>query len=102
MMTRRQFVRNSAVFAGGAALFGSSVACRGGAKSARKSRVVSAAAEDMLIDLDYNAAAVHRAFAAGLKELTGEGTLENAWSSLVSPDDIVGIKINCIGAPRIS
>jgi hypothetical protein len=102
MMTRRQFVRNSAVLAGGAALLRGSAACRGGAKSGGKSRVVSAAAEDMLVDLDYNAGAVHRAFAAGLKELTGEGTLENAWSSLVSPDDIVGIKINCIGAPRIS
>jgi hypothetical protein len=102
MMTRRQFVRNSAVFAGSAALFGGSVACRGGAKSGGKSRVVSAAAEDMLVDLDYNAGAVHKAFAAGLKELTGEGSLENAWSSLVSPDDVVGIKINCIGAPRIS
>jgi len=102
MITRRQFVGNSAVLAGGAALFGGSIACRSGAKSGGKSRVVSAAAEDMLVDLDYNAAAVHRAFAAGLKELTGEGTLENAWSSLVSPDDIVGIKINCIGAPRIS
>ena len=30
---------------------------------------------------------------AGLKELTGERTLESAWSSLVSPDDIVGIKV---------
>jgi hypothetical protein len=56
----------------------------------------------MLVDLDYNAGAVHRAFEAGLKELTGEQTLEKAWSSLVSPDDVVGIKINCIGAPRIS
>ena len=102
MMTRRQFVRNSAVFAGGAALFGGSVACRGGAKAGGKSRVVSVAAEDMLVGLDYSPAAVHRAFAAGLKELTGEGTLENSWSSLVSPDDVVGIKINCIGAPRIS
>ena len=102
MITRRQFVRNSAVLAGGAALFGGSAACRGGAKAAGKSRVVSVAAEDMLVDLEYNAGAVHLAFAAGLKELTGEGTLENAWSSLVSPDDVVGIKINCIGAPRIS
>ena len=102
MITRRQFVRNSAVFAGGAALFGGSVACRGGAKAGGKSRVVSVAAEDMLVGLDYSPAAVHRAFAAGLKELTGEGTLENSWPSLVSPDDVVGIKINCIGAPRIS
>jgi hypothetical protein len=103
MMTRRQFVRNSAVLAGGTAISGDSFACRVAAsKAAGKSRVVAVAADDMLVDLDYNAAAVHRAFEAGLKELTGERTLERAWSSLVSPDDVVGIKINCIGAPRIS
>jgi hypothetical protein len=56
----------------------------------------------MLLELNYNPDAVHRAFAAGLKELTGERTLGNAWLSLVSPDDVVGIKINGIGAPRIS
>ena len=103
MTTRRRFVRDSAVLAAGAALLGDSFACRGAAKaSSAKSRVVSAAADDMLVDLDYNPAAVHRAFEAGLKELTGERTLAAAWSSLVSPDDVVGIKINCIGAPRIS
>jgi hypothetical protein len=104
MMTRRQFVGSAAALAGGAVLFGGSPACRGRAAgaAAAKSRVVSVAAEDMLVDLDYNPAAVHRAFETGLKELTGERTLANAWSSLVTPDDVVGIKINCIGAPRIS
>ncbi|HMA54474.1 MAG TPA: DUF362 domain-containing protein [Acidobacteriota bacterium] len=102
MNGRRQFVRDSAVLAGSAALLGGSFACRGGAKAPGKSRVVSAAADDMLVDLDYNPGAVHRAFEAGLKELTGERSLAAAWSSLVSPDDVVGIKINGIGAPRIS
>ena len=104
MMTRRQFVGSAAALAGGAALFGASPACRGraAAAAAAKSRVVSVAAGDMLVDLDYNPAAVHRAFETGLKELTGERTLANAWASLVTPDDVVGIKINCIGAPRIS
>ncbi len=102
MMTRRQFVGSAAALAGGTVLFGGSPACRGRAAAAAKSRVVSVAAGDMLVDLDYNPAAVHRAFETGLKELTGERTLANAWASLVTPDDVVGIKINCIGAPRIS
>ena len=102
-MNRRRFVRDTALLAGGAALLGKSLACRaGGAKAAGKSRVVAVAAGDMLADLDYNPVAVHRAFESGLKELTGERTLRNAWASLVSPGDVVGIKINCIGAPRIS
>lgn len=105
-MNRREFVRDSALLAGGAVLLGGSAACRGGAgarlASPARSRVVSVAADDMLADLDYNPAAVHRAFEAGLKELTGEKSLADAWSSFVNPDDVVGIKINCIGAPRIS
>lgn len=125
-------MRDSALLGGGAVLLGGALACRttaagagggpagpaGGettsvagaaavrtarpAAPAARSRVVAVAAEDMLVELDYNPAAVHRAFERGLTELTGERTLAGAWSSLVSPDDVVGIKINCIGAPRIS
>ena len=101
-MKRRQFVIDSALAGGGIVLLGGSLACRTGAKAPGKSRVVAVAADDMLTDLDYNAAAVHRAFDTGLRELTGEKTLRDAWASLVSPQDVVGIKINCIGAPRIS
>jgi hypothetical protein len=107
MTTRREFIRDSATLAGAALLVGRSgfAAGSGGAvKSARagKSLVVSAAAEDMLVEGSYNPAAVHRAFEAGLTELTGETSLAAAWSSLVGPSDVVGIKINCIGAPRVS
>jgi hypothetical protein len=104
-MNRRRFVIDSALLTGGAALAAATpFACRplGKAKAPAKSRVVSVAADDMLADLEYSPAAVHRAFEAGLKELTGERTLPAAWSALVSPSDVVGIKINCIGAPRIS
>src|SRR5512135_443978 len=89
MISRRRFIRDSALLAGGL-------------PAAAKSRVVGVAVSDMLADLDYNPAAVHRAFEAGLRELTGERSLAKAWASLVSPRDVVGIKINCLGAPRIS
>jgi hypothetical protein len=102
MSTRRQFVRDAALLTGGAVLLGDAFACRRAPGSSGKSLVVGVAADDMLPDMDYNPAAVHRAFDAGLRELTGERTLARAWSSLVSPGDVVGIKINCIGAPRIS
>jgi hypothetical protein len=102
MANRREFLKKSAILAGATALFSSAPMCRGVRNRAQKSRIVSAAAEDMLIDQKYNPHAVHRAFSAGLKELTDENSLENAWASLFSSDDVVGIKINCIGAPRIS
>jgi Domain of unknown function (DUF362) len=104
-MSRRRFVKDSALLVGSAALFGgagAASACRSGLLAPSKSRVVAVAADDMLTDLDYTPAAVHRAFEAGLKEMTGEKSLRNAWASLVSPDDVVGIKINCIAAPRVS
>jgi hypothetical protein len=107
MTTRREFIKTAAVVAGGSFLTG----CGGGVRlsspesflpAAAKSRVVSVAADDMLLDTRYNPAAVGRAFAAGMKELTGQPTEAAAWASLFSPDDVVGIKINCLGAPRVS
>jgi len=102
MATRREFIKNSVLLTGGAALFGGSFGCTGRKSVFKNGLVVSTAADDMLIGQNYNPGAVHRAFKAGLTELTGEKTLENAWSMLVSPEDVVGIKINCIAAPRIS
>jgi hypothetical protein len=102
MTTRRDFIKHSAMIAGGAALFGGSLMCTGEKPVPQNGLVVSAAADDILIKQKYSPDAVHRAFTAGLTEMTGEKTLENAWSSMVSPDDVVGIKINCIAAPKIS
>jgi hypothetical protein len=99
--TRRAFLKHSATFAGALAL-GHTGWARRALGPPPESRVVSVAASDMLVETKYNPAAVNRAFEAGMKELTGQKTAAGAWSSLFSPDDVVGIKINCIGAPRIS
>jgi uncharacterized protein (DUF362 family) len=34
-----------------------------------------------------------------LKELTGKDSLVEAWSVFIKPEDIVGIKVNCLGGP---
>ena len=100
--TRRKFLKDSVVLAGGALLLGSAGRARSASGSTAISRVVSVAASDMLIETKYNPASVNRAFEVGMKELTGQKTWADAWASLFSPDDIVGVKINCIGAPKIS
>ncbi|MCX6563242.1 MAG: twin-arginine translocation signal domain-containing protein, partial [Candidatus Aminicenantes bacterium] len=103
MTTRREFLKETALMAAGGVMLGGRVPAAGGRSAGpEKSRLVSVAAAEMLKDGSYNPEAVHRAFAAGLTEMTGQKTLQNAWSSLVSPEDVVGIKINCIGAPKIS
>lgn len=102
MTTRREFIKNATIAAGGMALLRNPFMPGKIKNLSEKSTIVSVAAEDMLHRQKYNPDAVHRAFTNGLKEMTGENTLVNAWSSLFSPDDVVGIKINCLGAPKIS
>ncbi|MGB7293999.1 MAG: DUF362 domain-containing protein [Candidatus Aminicenantales bacterium] len=100
--TRREFLKHSAALAGGTILMGRAGWPWGTEEPAAKSRLVSVAAADILSEGKYNPEVVSRTFAAGMKELTGQKAAVDAWSSLFSPDDVVGIKINCIGAPRIS
>ena len=102
MITRRAFLKGSAFLAGGVILPGNPHMPWRDRNPLVKSKVISVAAKDMLRQGNYNPEAVHRAYAEGLKEMTGEHTLRNAWAALFSPDDVVGIKINCIGAPKIS
>ena len=102
MTSRRDFLKESAVLAGGALLAGRAPLSAALSAPAARSRVVSVAAADMLKDGSYNPEAVRRAFAAGLKEMTGQASSGDAWSQLFSPSDVVGIKINGIGAPKIS
>jgi uncharacterized protein (DUF362 family) len=44
---------------------------------------------------------VRRMLSAGMRELTGDGRDIDAWARFITPADVVGIKVNCSGAPRI-
>jgi hypothetical protein len=102
MITRREFLKGSTAVFAGTIWPGFKLPASLEGDPLPQTRVVSVAAEDMLSQGAYNPPAVHRAFSAGLRELTSEKTLAKAWSSLFRPEDVVGIKINCIGAPKIS
>ena len=44
---------------------------------------------------------VKQMLASGMKALTGDARTEDAWARFISPKDVVGIKVNCSGAPQI-
>ena len=44
---------------------------------------------------------VRQMLATGMKALTGDADEADAWKRFISPSDVVGIKVNCSGAPRI-
>jgi uncharacterized protein (DUF362 family) len=45
---------------------------------------------------------VRSMLAKGMCELTGASQDSDAWRSFISPQDVVGIKVNCSGAPEIN
>src|SRR5690242_5351146 len=44
---------------------------------------------------------VRRMLSAGMRALTGDSGEEDAWARFITAKDVVGIKVNCSGAPRI-
>jgi uncharacterized protein (DUF362 family) len=49
-----------------------------------------------------NAPVVGQMLSAGLKQLTGSSDDRDAWAQFITPQDVVGIKVNCSGAPEIN
>jgi uncharacterized protein (DUF362 family) len=48
-----------------------------------------------------NGAVVKQMISSGMKSLTGDARDEDAWARFITPKDVVGIKVNCSGAPRM-
>jgi uncharacterized protein (DUF362 family) len=48
-----------------------------------------------------NAAVVAEMMASGMCALTGDKDVRDSWARFVTPSDVVGIKVNCSGAPGI-
>jgi uncharacterized protein (DUF362 family) len=48
-----------------------------------------------------NRPVVQQMLDAGMQELTGERRPADAWARFIAPEDVIGIKVNCSGAPQI-
>ena len=46
-----------------------------------------------------DAAIVREMMAGGMRALTGDADARDAWARFITPADVVGIKVNCSGAP---
>ncbi len=60
---------------------------------------------DNAVDVPSNrvdANTVKAMLSAGMRALTGDSGDRDAWARFISPSDIVGIKVNCSGAPEIN
>ncbi|HVW86133.1 MAG TPA: DUF362 domain-containing protein [Bryobacteraceae bacterium] len=63
-------------------------------------RVRSEAAIDTTTE-KINAPVVQQMISRGMRELTGATDARDAWRSFFEPADVVGIKVNCSGAPQV-
>lgn len=45
---------------------------------------------------------VESMLSAGMRQLTGASDDRDAWGRFISPEDVIGIKVNCSGAPIIN
>jgi len=46
-------------------------------------------------------AVVREMMTRGMRALTGDGDVRDSWARFITPSDVVGIKVNCSGAPGI-
>ncbi len=44
---------------------------------------------------------VRQMLSTGIRSLTGDRRADDAWARFIKPEDVVGIKVNCSGAPKI-
>jgi uncharacterized protein (DUF362 family) len=99
---RREFIKTAAL--GTAALGAGALLSRGGAWAQEPPlvRVVQVTSPGVMTDTGPDPARVLEMVKRGLLEITGQGTVPAAWARFVQPTDVVGLKINPLGAPLLT
>jgi len=95
---RRSFLRRTAVFTGGVLTLRRGVF----ADSGRSPVIEVHRPGVMRPDNRPDPVAVREMLDRGMKALTGESSVRGQWLRFVSPDDVVGLKVNGLGGPLMS
>ncbi len=66
-----------------------------------RGRVVAVENPAVLVSGQYQAEAVRQMMRRGMSELTGADGWADAWRRFFEPGDVVGIKVNPVGQPRV-
>lgn len=100
--TRREFLKRVALT--GAAISGLPAAATAAQKAMAggKSRVVIATDRAVLADGAVVESVLDRMLAQSIVKLTGAEDAAAGWGALFSPDDVVGIKVNCLFGKGVS
>ncbi|MBN1413936.1 MAG: hypothetical protein JW973_02445 [Bacteroidales bacterium] len=95
MITRRSMLKRAAALAAGSAILMNFPAKIRGATGKKQSRVILIR-EENVIDAEgkVNASVIQDMLDKALLRLTGKTSIADAWSGIIKPDDIVGIKTN--------
>jgi hypothetical protein len=67
-----------------------------------RGRVVEVFDEAVLVDNQVQQPVVDQMLERGMRELTGAENLADAWQAFVTPEDVVGLKINTLSGPPCS
>lgn len=104
--TRREFIKTSVTTAGSAAVVASLPLEVLADSCMESSRVVKIVGKDVLEEQKVTAAVnkdvVRKMLESGLTKFTGKKSLEEALGVFVNKDDVVGLKINCLGRKHLS
>ncbi len=104
--TRREFIKTSVTTAGSAAVVASlpfEVLADSGMERSRVVKIVGKnVLEEQKVTAAVNKDVVRKMIESGLTKFTGKKTLEEALGVFVNKDDVVGLKINCLGRAHLS
>ncbi|MBI4882107.1 MAG: DUF362 domain-containing protein [Planctomycetes bacterium] len=106
-LSRREFIRSSVATAGSAAVVANMpLSLAAASRQDGKSAVIKVVSDKVLdgkeVTAKVNKEVVAKMIEAGMKKLTGKETLEEALGVFVRQEDVVGLKVNCLGTRHLS